>query len=172
MTHVESAYPSVGRESEAYLSELALVSAAAPADDDLHIFMQGGRDEVAMAERKHRMGSIAQRVAKLAARRDIGFVSITGKVRRPRDLCELPEIRDGLEMRAVGLKCDEQYVSPVRAPAPARGRPRERCVTRASAHPDRRARTSPSRADGSARWEPPCGASITASCSAGCLAGT
>ncbi len=59
MTHITSAHPTIGRESEVFMSEIAHARVTDTADDDVHMFLQGGRDEVAMAAERH-MGSIEQ----------------------------------------------------------------------------------------------------------------
>ena len=61
MTHITSAYPTIGRESEVFMSEIAHARVTDTADDDVHIFLQGGRDEVEAAAERH-MGSIEQQV--------------------------------------------------------------------------------------------------------------
>ena len=60
MTHITSAHPTIGRESEVFMSEIAHARVTGTADDDVHIFLQGGRDELQKAAHDHDMGSIEQ----------------------------------------------------------------------------------------------------------------
>ena len=62
MTHITSAHPTIGRESEVFMSEIAHARVTGAADDDVHIFLQGGRDELEKAAHDHHMGSIEQQV--------------------------------------------------------------------------------------------------------------
>ena len=114
MTHITSAHPTIGRESEVFMGEIAHARATGTADDDVHIFLQGGRDEVLMAAERH-MGSIAQQVAKVAGRGDLGFISLTGKVVKPMNMCWRPVIKAGLRSGAIRLDCGMSYANPVRA---------------------------------------------------------
>ena len=60
MTHIISAHPTIGRESEVIISEITHARVTGTADDDVHIFLQGGRDELQKAAHGHAMGSIEQ----------------------------------------------------------------------------------------------------------------
>ena len=60
MTHITSAHPTIGRESEVIISEIIHARVTGTADDDVHIFLQGGRDELQKAAHGHAMGSIEQ----------------------------------------------------------------------------------------------------------------
>ena len=122
MTHADSAHPATGRESEVYLSEL-IHAHATTADDDLHLFIQGGRGEFDQHPGHWSyMGSADQIVAKLARRGDIGFIGLNGHVHEPMDLCTRRPITTGLQMHALRLNCTERYANPARATFAVSGR--------------------------------------------------
>ena len=73
----------------------------------------------------------------MAGRGDLGFISLTGKVVKPMNMCWRPVIRAGLRSGAIRLDCGMPYANPVRArrriarkPAP---RPRPRAAYSGSA---------------------------------------
>ena len=109
MVHLDSAHPRAGRESEAYLSEIAATYDEIR-DDDMHVFIQGSRNEFL---RTHL--SMEGLMPRLAARRDLAFATLSSSVEQafkdvdPHHKCDNYIVREGIRLGALRwLRCDAE----------------------------------------------------------------
>ena len=129
--------------AQAYLSEIVRTYDNIRRDD-VHLFLQGGSDELrvtvrsAGAERPVRRYSsgadIMDLINRIARRRDLGFASLSGRVVRPLPMCSHEIIVEGVHRKALGIDCTKNYSNPVRA-----ARPSMRALNRARVHASRAA---------------------------------
>ena len=109
MVHLDSAHPRAGRESEAYLSEIAATYEEIR-DDDTHVFIQGSQSELSRFNL-----TMEGLMPRLVARRDLGFASLTGSVEQaykdlgPHYKCGNHIVREGIRLGALRwLRCDAE----------------------------------------------------------------
>lgn len=122
MEHVQSDRPTVGRESEGFLGELAKIDASSPTD--LHVFMQADPGEFKLSPwRSHIRNPLSFKDAlrKLASRADLGFVSLSSELGIVHDVCAGAGRANGKHVLALGrktgairLNCARDYVFPKR----------------------------------------------------------
>ena len=122
MEHVQSDRPTVGRESEGFLGELANIDASSPTD--LHVFMQADPGEFKLSPwRSHIRNPLSFKDAlrKLASRADLGFVSLSSELGIVHDVCAGAGRANGKHVLALGrktgairLNCARDYVFPKR----------------------------------------------------------